>query len=242
MPFWRRRFSSSGSVVGGRQVLPEQTRALGLSLGRCGNVWRRATGKYSSEVVGVTRRTDLPKRKTSFAARSSFSAVALPCAPVMSTCVGCSAKRIAANAGAHHGRARQRHCGKTRTCRERRLPLRQIRPSRNAHNLARILTRSPAPHVAAPPQRQTQRPRLLRQHLPPSHHRPRRTEAPPPKRHRRHRRRLINAVGVILRLSDEDSRRTSALNFCTMYQLKSFGCRLCPARMRTYFDPINCPL
>src|SRR5437899_1922067 len=72
MPFWRRRFSSSGSEVGGRQVLPEQTRALGLSLGRCGSVWRRAAGKYSSEVAGVTRRTDLPKRKTSLAARSSF--------------------------------------------------------------------------------------------------------------------------------------------------------------------------
>src|ERR1700751_5621779 len=55
IPFWRRRFSSSGSLVGGRQVLPEQTRALGLSFGRCGSVWRKAMGRYSSEISGVTR-------------------------------------------------------------------------------------------------------------------------------------------------------------------------------------------
>src|SRR5258708_38985006 len=90
--------SCSGSLVGGKQVLPEQTNASGLSFGRCGRVSRSANGNEAEAAApGKTRSTDLPNRKTEFAADSSAFAVESSAAPATTNCGGWCAKSVAAN-------------------------------------------------------------------------------------------------------------------------------------------------
>src|SRR5258708_23092132 len=80
--------SCSGSLVGGRQVLAEQTSATDLSFRRCGIVSRSASGSDVGAAPGKMRSTDLPNRNTELAAASSDLAVESSLAPKITTCAG----------------------------------------------------------------------------------------------------------------------------------------------------------
>src|SRR2546423_9050878 len=84
----RREERCWGSLVGGRHVWPEQTTAKALSAGGWGRGSFRVPARRGLGVSWGTRRTDLPRRKTRWAAASRACAVGSCVGPVMTTCRG----------------------------------------------------------------------------------------------------------------------------------------------------------